>query len=84
MTAAKPDPAARKQALAVLKTLLANPELAAGPDGCSAVDGAFVKRALAALSAEEAVQLLDWRDVARDAAAIPWCAADPEYSCIRL
>lgn len=62
----------RKQAISVLKSLLANPDLAVKGDGSTGVDKKFVRDALILLSASETVNLLDWNDIAENGSTIPW------------
>ncbi|KAK9818230.1 hypothetical protein WJX72_009142 [[Myrmecia] bisecta] len=64
--------ATRKQAISVLKALLAHPEAASRKDGSSAVDAGYVKAALERLTSGELVLLLEWVEVARDSSNIPW------------
>ena len=58
----------RKQALASLRGLLAEPPA----DGATPVDAAYARTALQRLTAQEAALLLDWRAAASGGA--PWCA----------
>jgi hypothetical protein len=58
----------RKQALAALRGLMAEPPA----DGATPVDTAYAATALERLTAQEAAHLLDWREAAADGA--PWCA----------
>ena len=69
--------AARRQALAALKDLLADPEAARKRDGRPAVDAAFAQQALARLTAPELVALTDWQAAAGTQAAIPWYRPEP-------
>lgn len=62
----------RKQAISVLKSLLANPDLAAKSDGSSGVDRKFVRDSLLLLTSLESVNLLDWEDIAENGSTIPW------------
>ena len=62
----------RRQAISVLKSLLANPELAVKSDGSNGVDRAFLRKALGLLTSAETVSLLDWQDIARNETTIPW------------
>lgn len=62
----------RRQAVAVLKSLLANPGLAAKGDGSSAVDRAFVRKAFGLLTSQETVDLLDWQDLLSHRTSVPW------------
>ena len=63
---------ARAQAIKVLKTLLANPELAVKEDGSTSVGMEFVKQSLVCLTSLETVNLLDWQDIAKHGPAISW------------
>ena len=63
---------ARRQALASLKTLLADPAAAVKRDGRPAVDAAFAQQALARLTAPELAALTDWQAAAANQASIPW------------
>lgn len=63
---------ARRQALASLKDLLADPEAARKRDGRPAVDSAFAQQALARLTAPELVALTDWGAAAGSQSSIPW------------
>ena len=63
---------ARRQALAALKNLLADPEAARKRDGRPAVDAAFAQQALARLTAPELVALTDWGAAASNQVSIPW------------
>ena len=65
---------ARRQALASLKQLLADPEAAVKRDGRPAVDAAFAQQALARLTAPELAALTDWPAAAAKRASIPWHA----------
>ena len=58
----------RKQALASLRGLLAEPPA----DGATPVDASYARTALQQLTAQEAALLLDWRAAA--AGDAPWCA----------
>jgi len=63
----------RKQALASLRGLLAEPPA----DGATPVDAAYAWTALERLTAQEAALLLDWRAAA--AGGAPWCAFKTEF-----
>lgn len=62
----------RRQAISVLKSLLANPDLAVKGDGSTGVDKKFVRDALILLTSAETVNLLDWDDIAENGSTIPW------------
>ena len=62
----------RRQAVGVLKSLLANPELASKSDGSNGVDKLFVRKAMSLLTSLETVHLLDWQDIAKNGSTIPW------------
>ncbi len=64
----------RKQALASLRGLLAEPPA----DGATPVDAAYARIALERLTAQEAALLLDWRAAA--AGDAPWCALNPNIA----
>ncbi len=63
----------RRQAIDVLKALLADPQLALKADGTSGVGREFVKQSLVSLTSLETVNLLDWQDIAKNGANISWC-----------
>jgi hypothetical protein len=63
----------RAQAIAVLKTLLANPAAALSKDGKPIVDATFVRCAIQQLTSKEVLQLVDWVDLAAETPeSIPW------------